>query len=122
VYFLDASGPLTGNEALENISKLSSLQKLSLANSSITNAALPKLNTLKELVSLNLSGTKITEEALLKLNGLKTLKNMYIYRSAVNHSRLDEIRLQFPGVIIDTGGYSLPLLASDTSEIKPKKN
>jgi mono/diheme cytochrome c family protein/uncharacterized membrane protein len=122
VYFLDASGPLTGNEAIESISKLTSLQKLSLANAVVTNEALPKLQSLKELVSLNLTGTKVDETGLLTLRTLTKLKNIYIYRSAVNYSRLDDIRMKFPGVTIDTGGYTMPLLTSDTTEVKPKKN
>jgi uncharacterized membrane protein/mono/diheme cytochrome c family protein len=122
IFYLDASGKLIRNESLASIGKLTNLQKLSLANSLITNDSLSQLTALQELVTLNLTGTRTSEDGIARLKGLKKLKRVYVFGSEFNRSKLQILQVQVPGVIIDTGGYTLPVLASDTTELKPKKS
>jgi uncharacterized membrane protein/mono/diheme cytochrome c family protein len=122
VYVLDAAGPLTDDNSIRFISKLNHLQKLNLSNSSISDSIIPSLGSLQELAQLNITGTKITNNGLDGLKKLKKLKSLYIFRTNINLSNWEKIKLQLPGVIIDTGGYTLPVLTGDTSEVKPNKN
>ena len=121
VYFLDASGPLTVNEDIRYISKLIHLRKLNLSYTSITDSFIVQLDSLQELSSLNIIGTKISDKGLEGLTKLKKLQHLYIFRTNVNPINLEKIKKLIPGVIIDTGGYTLPVLPGDTSEVKPKK-
>ena len=121
VYILDASGPLTGNDHIRYIRKLIHLQKLNLSNASITDSFILKLDSLQELSYLNITGTKISDKGLEGLSKLKKLQQLYIYRTNINPNYLEKLKQQLPGVYIDTGGYTLPVLHGDTSELKPKK-
>ena len=121
VYILDASGPFTVNEDIRYITKLIHLQKLNLANASITDSFILRLDSLQELSYLNIIGTKISDKSIEGLARLKNLKQLYIYRTNINPNNLEKIKQQLPGVKIDTGGYTLPVLQGDTSEVKPKK-
>jgi len=121
VYILDASGPFTVNEDIRYITKLIHLHKLNLANASITDSFILRLDSLQELSYLNIIGTKISDKSIEGLATLKNLKQLYIYRTNINPNNLEKIKQQLPGVKIDTGGYTLPVLQGDTSEVKPKK-
>ena len=122
IFLLDASGPLTTSSALISISGMINLRKLNLANTSINDEALKQLGGLQELFSLNLTGTKITEEGLISLKKMKKLKWLYVSGSAVNLKTFHNWKLQLPNVSIDTGGYTLPVMISDTQFVKPKKS
>jgi Planctomycete cytochrome C len=122
IYYLNAEGPLIGDDAMKAISTLSQLRKLNLANSSITDEGLIRLKGLDELVSLNLTGTKISEKGLAGLKNLKKLHHIYVYQAGINRDEMEKIRMLLPGVNIETGGYSLPVLSTDTEVVKPKKS
>ncbi len=107
---------------MAGIGKLVNLQKLNLANSLVTNESLSQLGALQELETLNLTGTRTSEAGLAQLRGLKKLKRIYVFGSDFNKSNLQAIQQQIPGVNIDTGGYTLPVLPTDTTELKPKKS
>ncbi len=119
VYYLTAEGPLIGDDAMKAISTLLHLRKLNIANTSITDEGLIRLKGLEELVSLNLTGTKISGKGLEGLRPLKKLKQVYVYRTAISRNEMEKIKLLFPGVLIETGGYSLPLNSKDTQVVIP---
>jgi hypothetical protein len=53
---------------------------------------------------------------------LKKLRHLYLYKSGVAAPRYEQLKQVFPKTLIDTGGYSLPYLPSDTQYLtKPKK-
>ena len=121
IFFLSADGKLTGNNAMAAISTLKQLRNLSLANTMVTDDAILLLQPLQELVTLNLTGTKITERGLAGLGKLKKLKRIYVYQAAINRDSMEKLKQLLPGVTIDTGGYTLPVLITDTQVVKPKK-
>jgi mono/diheme cytochrome c family protein/uncharacterized membrane protein len=103
---------------LSSLSKLSLLTRLYLEKTEVTDNGLEQLKTLTELQYLNLSGTKISAAGLEKLKGLKNLKQIYLYQTDIKGKEWTQLKSNFPNTKIDTGGYIVPILASDTVELK----
>jgi len=79
------------------------------------------MKTLTQLQSLNLVNTKITVNGLLLLKDLKALQSVYVYKTGIKSADWLTIKKYFPKVQVDTGGYIVPLLQSDTTLVKPPK-
>lgn len=112
------------DKELSLLSKLSSLTRLYLEKTNVTDKGIEQLVTLTELQYLNISATKISATGLEKLKGLKKLKQIYLYQTTIKGNEWAQLKQNFPDTKIDTGGYIVPLLASDTVELKEalKKN
>lgn len=112
-----------GDDGMQNISQLTNLIKLDLSHTNITDKGLQQLQPLTNLQYLNLVGTKISAQSLLQLKNLYTLQSLYLYQTNVGKNDWETLRTTFPKTQIDSGGYIVPLLATDTSLVKePKKN
>lgn len=96
------------------------LRKLHLDHTNITDKGLAFLSMLGSLQYLNLVGTGVSLQGLKALQGLKELKSIYLYQTGIKSTEWPALKKMFPGVAIDTGGYRLPTLAGDTTEVKPK--
>ena len=106
----------------EILPKLSNLIKLNLSNTNITDEEAAQLSSLENLHYLNLVGTKVTAKSILPLKKLKFLKSLFLYQTAIAREDYKTIKSSFPKTHIDSGNYFVPLLASDTTEVKaPKK-
>ena len=106
------------DSTLRHISTLTSLRKLQMSNTDISDQGLQHLAPLQHLRSLNIVGTGVTSNGVAQLKGLKNLKNVYVYRTGVKSTEEENLKKQLPGVTVDFGNYSLPMLEGDTSEIK----
>ena len=106
------------------ISKLSSLTRLYLERTNLTDKDVEQLAALTRLQYLNLSGTKVSAQGLEKLKEIKNLKQIFIYQTGISSSEWVTLKKIFPATNIDTGGYKVPVLMSDTVELKEavKKN
>jgi len=87
----------------------------------ITDKGLAHLNALQNLRYLNLVGTAVTAEGVLQLKGLKNLRSIYLYQAAVKKTDWPTLKKAFPKTSIDSGGYTVPFLPTDTMEVKPPK-
>lgn len=105
------------DSALGAIGDLLNLRRLQLSNTKITDAGLGRLGKMKELTSVNLVGTQVTGKGVLQLKEIKTLKYIYLYKTGIAAAERDELKKSFPETILDFGNYSLPMLASDTTEV-----
>lgn len=103
------------------ISGLTNLRRLSAEHSNITDQDLSQLSTLTQLQYLNLVDTKITEKGLLQLKANSNLTNIYISRTGIGLDGFKKLQSIFPKAVIDTGGYSVPFMATDTQELHPKE-
>ncbi len=101
---------------LEAVAKLTALTRLFLDRTNITDKGLAQLSRLEGLHYLNLVGTKVTAAGLAQLKNLKGLLQLYLYQTP-SVADFKSVRLTFPKTIIDTGGYTVPLLPGDTSEL-----
>jgi len=67
-------------------------------------------------------GTKVTAEGVLQLKELKKLESLYLYQTGVTESTREILKVGFPKTNIDYGGYTVPMLDSDTAILKKPKN
>ena len=109
------------DSAISGINKLTALTRLSLEKTLITDYAMSLLKNLSQLQYLNVSATKVTAKGIEQLKGLKNLQQLYIYQSGIAAKDFLFIQQNFPNTIIDTGGYKVAMLKTDTTlVIKPK--
>lgn len=104
---------------LKSIGELTSLTRLQLDNTQITDKGLALLQPLINLQYLNLVGTKITSQGLVQLKGFRNLQAIYLYKTFINPSEWPRLKNNFPEVTLDTGGYQVPFLETDTLIVKP---
>jgi uncharacterized membrane protein len=102
----------------EAIADCSSLTKLSINNTNITDFQLSKLNSLNELQYLNIVNTKVTLAGLLKLTNLKKLTQLYLGQTSITADDLNKIKNVFPNAKIDFGNYQIEKLITDTQLVK----
>ncbi|MEJ7769821.1 MAG: hypothetical protein WKF89_18525, partial [Chitinophagaceae bacterium] len=107
------------DSAMAFIGQCSALTFLQLNNTGITDKGLAALSTLENLHSLNLVGTNITEEGVIQLKNLKKLHSLYLYQTSIKKNAWSKLVAAFPHTALDSGGYRVPVLASDTMLVKP---
>lgn len=106
---------------LKSIVKLSSLTRLSIERTKVSDAGIALLNSLPKLTYLNLVGTAVTAKGLNQLKSLKELRQIFLYQTAISEAEFSQLSKLFPKALIDTGGYKLQFLESDTVELKSAK-
>jgi mono/diheme cytochrome c family protein/uncharacterized membrane protein len=122
--WLNLSGKKISDTLLTTIAQLVNLTRLQLDNTLITDKGLVSLRSLINLQYLNLVGTKVTANGILQLKGLLKLQAIFIYKTFITASEWSTLKSNFPNVTLDTGGYYVPILETDTTIVKPpeKKN
>jgi mono/diheme cytochrome c family protein/uncharacterized membrane protein len=109
---------------LKTIGQLTNLTRLQLNNTPVTDQGIVLLHSLTRLQYLNLVATRVTSQGLLKLKNLPDLQAIYLYKTFISASDWAILKNSFPKVTLDTGGYQVPFLETDTLIVKPpeKKN
>jgi uncharacterized membrane protein len=107
------------DRALPVIGQCTRLVRLWLDHTAITGKALGSLQSLTRLRYLNLSGTAVTTADLLPLGSLPQLATLYVFRTGIDKRDWKELQRSFPHTRIDSGGYLVPLFATDTTIVKP---
>jgi hypothetical protein len=110
-----------GDSALKIIGQCTNLTLLQLNNTRITDRGLNEIKKLNKLQSLSLVGTKVTGQGVMQLQSLKNLQSVYLYQTEVNKEDWPKLKKVFSKTNLDTGGYVVPLLTTDTIEVKPPK-
>lgn len=103
------------DELIPIVSQMDNLTTLFLDHSNISDAHLSPLNVLKRLEFINLAHTSVTNAGLKQLK-IPSLQKVYLYGSKIDKNSLSNIYDQFPTVYLDSGGYVVPILVSDTTE------
>lgn len=106
------------DQTLTAIKDCKNLTRLNLNNTQITDAGLASLKDLEQLQSLSLVGTKITAKGINQLKKLKSLKFLYVYHTGIAKADLAGIKKLLPKVSLDTGNYTVPKVAQDTTVFK----
>ena len=112
--WLSLSGTRVTDSAFTVLGKLTHLVRLDLRNAAIKGKGMTALNACTELRYLNLAGTAVTDEGLLSLQKNKKLQQVYLFQAGVKPMAVQQLRQHLPKLTIDTGGYRLPQLVSDT--------
>jgi uncharacterized membrane protein/mono/diheme cytochrome c family protein len=121
IIWLKLANTNISNAAMQSVGQLTHLTKLDLSNTNISNPGLQQLAPLSNLQYLNLVNTKVTDAGIAQLKNIKTLKELFVYKTGINQSGYNNLRKLFPKTMIDTGGYTVPTLPTDTVLVKEKK-
>lgn len=105
---------------LSKIASLTALTKLNLLHTKITDKGLPYLQTLTQLKHLNLVANDVTIQGIQSLNKLQGLASIYLYQTKIKTGEWVVLNKMFPLTDIDSGGYKVQTLYSDTTEVKYK--
>jgi uncharacterized membrane protein len=119
--WLNLANTNASDSTLATVAQLSNLTRLHLENTFVTDKGLQQLKSLSNLQYLNLVGTKITSAGVMQLKSLSRLQQLYLYQTNINKNDFANIKTVFKKTYIDTGGYFVPTLATDTTEVKAKK-
>ena len=117
--WLKLSNTNLNDDELTVIAQCTNLIRLELDHTPITDKGLGALKSLGQLQSLNLVGTKVTSAGIMQLKDLKQLTSLYLFQTNVNKEEWQKMKQAFPKTIIDSGGYEVPLLSTDTIIVKP---
>jgi len=115
---LNASFTAVKDEHLLALSNCKQLKQLELNGTAITNKGLASLAALENLESLSITQTKTTAEGIGNVSALKKLKKVYLYGTGFTNAAVAGLKQKMPGLLIDTGGYKLQVLTTDTTEAK----
>lgn len=121
IVWLKLSGTALNDSALALISTFKNLTKLNLDHTAADDASLVFLQKMERLVYLNLVGTKVAAQGVATLAALPNLRQLYLYQSGVKPEDLAGLQEKLPRVQIDTGGYRVPVLATDTTFLPTEK-
>lgn len=110
-----------GDPTLAVLKSFQNIVVLHLNHTNITDAGLAGLAGLTNLRSLSLVGTNITAKGLSALRALPKLEQVFLYGSSAALQGWPALKSALPKAKLDTGGYRLPLLASDTALVQPPK-
>jgi uncharacterized membrane protein/mono/diheme cytochrome c family protein len=106
------------DQAMASVAQLTNLTRLDVSNTFITDKGLPQLTALTNLQYLNLVGTSVSGASITQLKGLGKLQTMYLFKTGLNQKDMAAVKAAFPKTMIDTGGYTVPLLTTDTTLVK----
>jgi uncharacterized membrane protein/mono/diheme cytochrome c family protein len=106
------------DNGLQVVGQLKQLRELNLNSTGITDAGLRSLYALDSLRLINLVGTKVTAKGISGLAGLKKLREVYLYQTDVDKKDWSDLQRKLPHVKLDSGGYRIPFLTTDTAVVK----
>jgi mono/diheme cytochrome c family protein len=115
---LNASFTSIKDEHLAQLSNCKQLRKLACNGTAISDKGLAYLSTLENLEILSMTQTKITDNGINGLAGLQKLQKVYLYQTGFTKAGIAKLLETRPSIKIDTGGYTLPILVTDTTEAK----
>ena len=118
---LKLSGTNITDEGLKTITKCNNLIKLFLDGTPITDSCLQNLTALTNLRYLNLVNTKVTAKGIMQLKTMPKLASIYLYKTTVTKKDWLALQQAFPKARLDSGGYIVPTLVTDTTLVKVKK-
>jgi uncharacterized membrane protein/mono/diheme cytochrome c family protein len=110
-----------GDSALAILAGCKALRTLGLSGTRVTDKGIAALRSLDSLRVLNLVGTAVTAGGILPLNSLRKLRSLYLYRTGVAGKDWPALKKAFPSVLLDSGGYSIPFIPTDTQVVQPPK-
>jgi len=115
---LKCSFTAVGDEIIPVAAACPHLVRLWLDHTRITGKNLGDLGTLNNLRYLNLTGTAVMQDDLAALKSLPKLARLYLYQTKVDKSQWAALQAAFPHTLLDSGGYALPFLPTDTAIVR----
>ena len=117
---LKGSFTAAGDELVTAAAACPNLVRLWLDHTKITGANLAELKGLTKLKYLNLTGTAVGAGDVEKLKDMTSLSELYLFGTRVGKGDWGMLRRDFRRVKLDSGGYGIPFLSSDTAIVRVK--
>ncbi len=114
IVWCDLGRTSVSDAGLNIVAQLTSLRQLNLEFTTITDKGMLALLPLSNLRYINLVGTRITDAGMNHITSLKTLQDVFVYQTAVTASGIRNFAERAPRIKVDTGGYQLPKLVTDS--------
>jgi uncharacterized membrane protein len=118
VVLLKCSFVRAGDELVQAAAACPRLVRLWLDHTAITGARLGELRGLANLKYLNLTGTAVGAGDVKRLKGMPKLATLYLYQTKVGRGDWVGLKRDFPRTALDSGGYTIPFLATDTALVR----
>lgn len=115
---LKCSFSRAGDELVTAAAACPLLVRLWLDHTAITGANLDVLRGLPNLKYLNLTGDAVGAAQVAVLKGMPKLTEIFLYQTKVARGDWDALRRDFPQTMLDSGGYGIPFLATDTAVVR----
>jgi mono/diheme cytochrome c family protein len=115
---LRCSGIPVGDSIVTIAAGCPQLVRLRLDHTAITGKNLGSLRGLSHLRYLDVASTKVRADDVLALRGMTGLRSIYLYDTGVMPGDWGGLRAAFPHTLLDSGGYRLPFLTSDTAVVR----
>ncbi len=112
--WLDLTNASVSDVDVEKIGKLGNLRYLYLRSTKVTDRGVSYLSKIENLQYLNLSNTEVTTAGVTELMANKNLRELYVSGTQASSEKMHALMIANPDIQIDTGGYQIPVLASDT--------
>lgn len=106
------------DSVISTVGSCTNLTRLYLNKTNLSDKQLAYLKNLTQLQYLNLASTNISAEGLSSLGTLKNLKRLYIFQTNIKGEQFSSLQKIFPHAAIDTGGYTVQYLQTDTMLVK----
>ena len=117
---LKLSGTNITDDGLKTVAQCNNLIKLFLDETPVTDNGLKNLIPLTNLRYLNLVNTRVTAKGISQLKTLPKLRSVYLYKTLISKQDWPVLQQAFPKTKLDSGGYIVPTLATDTTTVKVK--
>jgi uncharacterized membrane protein/mono/diheme cytochrome c family protein len=105
-------------DLVSELAGFNAVTKIYLDKTGLTDEGLKIISSLPQLQYINIIGNPVTEKGIEQLKNLKGLTHLYIYQTAVSAAGFEILKKEFPTTSIEGGAYKVPILASDTTELK----
>lgn len=116
--WLNLANTALDDKGMETVAKLDNLIRINLSRTKVTDKGVTLLKDIKHFQYVNLVGTKVTAKGVQELKPLKELNSIYLYQSGVTKADEASLKKAFAKVTLDFGGYVVPTLEKDTTEVK----
>lgn len=117
--WLNIANTALDDRGMQRLAVLENLVRINLSRTSVTDKGLNILKGFSRLQYINLVGTKVTATGIAQLKTLKELKSLYLYQTAIVKDDEPRLKKLFGKADLDFGGYVVPTLEKDTTEVKP---
>src|SRR6185436_6103750 len=80
------------------LTQFKNLETLNLNNTKITDQAINELTALTKLKKLSIAGTKVNAKALEKIGTMKAIKEVYCWNTAITPLEINTLRIRNPTI------------------------
>jgi uncharacterized membrane protein len=116
---LNLSNVGVGDKEMDVIKQCKALRIVNLKGTRITDGGLSAIFSLPELRVLNLGQTGVTAQGLQAMRPPAHLHVLYLFQTRLDRKYWDKLKLLYRTAILDSGGYTLPVLTTDTAIVRP---